>query len=206
MISTRSKILPDIQYCLSVINTNNICYISCYPPGFTVDDTSSYLKLMGLDQDIRKRVIDQLQGFIQGVMNQVEYEREVVREVTIPYYGQIAAGKPLLIEDYLGETIKVPATSIKGPDNYYAVQVKGDSMIEANIFDGDIVILKAQSTAENGQIVAVYVEGEATLKKIYFRKNNIELQPCNCNSKLKPITVNKEEVRLQGLFIEVVRK
>lgn len=110
----------------------------------------------------------------------------------------------MLIEDYLGETIKVPASSLKGPDNYYAVQVKGDSMIEANIFDGDIVILKAQSTAENGQIVAVYVEGEATLKKIYFRKNNIELQPCN--SKLKPITVTKGEVRIQGLFVEVVRK
>jgi len=124
--------------------------------------------------------------------------------VTIPLIGTIAAGEPIeAIEDK--ETIAVPRSRLPKSSEIYALRVAGDSMIDEDINDGDVVIIKKQRVAENGQkVVALLNENEATLKKIYREKGKIRLQPANKN--IKPLYVKPGEVMVQGVLIDVVRK
>lgn len=114
--------------------------------------------------------------------------------------GTIAAGQPIeAVED--AEVLDFDDWQQSG--NNFALRVKGDSMVEAHIEDGDIVILKRQQTATNGQIVAVLDDqNEATLKKFYKEKNKFRLEPCN--SKLKPII--RDKVEIMGILVGVVRR
>jgi repressor LexA len=114
--------------------------------------------------------------------------------------GTIAAGPPIeAVED--AELLDFDDWQYGG-DNF-ALKVKGDSMIEAMIDDGDIVILKRTKTAYNGQIVAVLDDkGEATLKRFYKEKGKFRLEPCN--KKLKPII--RDQVEIMGVLVGVVRR
>jgi len=114
--------------------------------------------------------------------------------------GTIAAGQPIeAVED--AEVINFDDWQYGG--NTFALKVKGDSMIEAHIAEGDVVILKRQQTATNGQIVAVLDDqGEATLKKFYKDKGKFRLEPCN--KKLKPII--RDHVEIMGVLSGVVRR
>ena len=129
-------------------------------------------------------------------------QREIKTALEIPIMGTITAGRPLeTIEDFQG-TITVSNPNIKNPKEYYALRVSGDSMIEEGIFDGDIVIIKKQSVAENGQtVVAVIDDNEATLKKLYKEKDRFRLQPRNPN--MQPLF--RTEVEVRGVVIQVVR-
>ena len=94
--------------------------------------------------------------------------------------GNITAGYPIEAIETGQETITVPSIGLSRNENYYALRVKGESMIEDGIFDGDIVVIKRQSVAENGQtVVAIIDDNEATLKKIYREKDKFRLQPAN---------------------------
>jgi SOS regulatory protein LexA len=124
--------------------------------------------------------------------------------VQIPILGRISAGQPILaVEDR--EIISVPRTNIRGDiRNLYALKVVGQSMIEENINNGDIVVVHSQSTAEDGQkIVALINNEEVTLKKIYLEKKQIRLQPANSN--YPPIIVDPENLVIQGLVIDVIK-
>lgn len=123
-------------------------------------------------------------------------------DVKIPVIGVIAAGFPIeAIENDL-ETVSVGTEFARDKENYYALRVQGESMIDEGIYDGDIVVIKKQSSAENGQtVVAIIDEGEATLKKIYREGNGFRLQPANQN--LLPFYRNEVEVR--GVVIKVIR-
>lgn len=120
--------------------------------------------------------------------------------VNIPFKGYIAAGEPIeVIEEY--ETIPVPR-SLFSTGEVYALGVKGDSMIDEGIFDGDTVIIRKQSTVADGETaVALINNNEVTLKKIFKEKNRIRLQPAN--PKLKPFYV--KEVIIQGKVISTFR-
>ena len=114
--------------------------------------------------------------------------------------GTIAAGQPI-------EAVEQPELLDFDDWQYggetFGLKVSGDSMIEAMIADGDVVILKRQATAVNGQIVAVLDEsGEATLKKFYKEKGKFRLEPCN--KKLKPII--RDSVEVMGVLVGVVRR
>jgi len=121
--------------------------------------------------------------------------------VTIPLLGTIAAGQPIeAIEDK--ETISVQKSLLSKSGEHFALKVRGDSMIEDGISDGDTVIIKKQPTAENGETAVAVLNGnEVTLKKIYKEKNGFRLQPAN--SSLKPFFVKELEVR--GKVISVIR-
>ncbi|MFW5885313.1 MAG: transcriptional repressor LexA [Patescibacteria group bacterium] len=120
----------------------------------------------------------------------------------IPVLGTITAGQPIEAVEVAGRKVPVPKSEIREGQDYYALQVKGDSMIEEGIFDGDIVVIKKQSVAENGQtVVAIIDDNEATLKKIYREKNTYRLQPAN--QSMLPLFRNKVEVR--GVVVKVVR-
>ncbi len=128
-------------------------------------------------------------------------KKEIKTMVEIPIMGKIAAGAPIeAIEDFQ-DTIAVSNPSIKNSRGYYALKVVGDSMIDEGIFDGDIVVIKKQSVAENGQtVVAVIDDNEATLKKLYREKGKFRLQPRNPN--MQPLF--RTEVEIRGVVVQVI--
>jgi repressor LexA len=124
-------------------------------------------------------------------------------EHEIPFVGKIAAGNPIAaIEDSYSK-VSVPATMMGV--NHFALEVDGDSMIEAGILDGDIVVIKKSSTASNNQIVVALVDQEeATLKRIYASGNTVELIPENKDYKTK--VFGPDRVNVQGILVGLVRK
>ena len=104
---------------------------------------------------------------------------EVFRNVVaLPLVGRVAAGTPILAEQNVEETLGLP-TQIVGDSNSFLLTVSGESMIEAGIFDGDIVVVREQSTASNGDIVVAMIDGEATVKTFFREPDRIRLQPQN---------------------------
>lgn len=97
---------------------------------------------------------------------------------TLPLVGRVAAGSPILAEQNIEEQIKLPIALV-GDKNSFLLTVKGDSMIEAGIFDGDIVIVRESSSARNGDIVVAMLEDGATVKTFYQERDCVRLQPQN---------------------------
>ncbi len=142
-------------------------------------------------------------GYITREKNTARSARIQAKErlIAIPFVGFIAAGEPIeAIEQH--EEVAVPSNMISADGEHFALGVKGNSMIDEGIFDGDTVIVKRQNTAENGETVVALINGnEVTLKKIFKEKNRIRLQPANPN--LKPLYV--KNVIIQGKVISVLR-
>lgn len=123
--------------------------------------------------------------------------------VRVPLLGMIAAGQPIeAIQNR--EEIAVPKSKIPVSSEVYALRVVGDSMIEENINDGDIVLVKHQATAENGQrVVALIDNQEATLKKFYQERDHVRLQPAN--KALEPIIIQKDrDIKIQGIVVDII--
>jgi len=134
------------------------------------------------------------------------------RALAIPLLGEIAAGQPIPVptEDAWHavpqETVEVPAEMLPAGVQAYALKVKGNSMIDALVDDGDIVILDSTNTADNGDMVAAWLieRQEATLKKLHRESECIRLQPANRN--MAPIYVDPDKAQVQGRVIAVLRK
>jgi repressor LexA len=133
--------------------------------------------------------------------------------VTVPVIGQIAAGEPIPVpasDSWSGvassDTLEVPPDLIRGKESVYALKVKGLSMIDAFINDGDIVLMQSANRVENGQMAAVWLKSEktVTLKKVYFSQDLIRLQPAN--SQMNPIFCQPDNVEIQGKVIAVIRQ
>jgi repressor LexA len=115
--------------------------------------------------------------------------------------GLVAAGRP--IEPFpVEETIEVPA-SLLGKGEHFVLRVRGDSMVEDGIRDGDYVIVSRRANAQNGQTVVALVRGEATLKRYYAEGTKVRLQPAN--SAMKPMTVEAREIVIQGIVTGLIR-
>ncbi len=131
--------------------------------------------------------------------------------IAIPVIGQIAAGLPIPVpEDMEGaepsEMIELSSELIPdGGANLFALKVKGHSMVDSLINDGDVVLLRHQETCENGDTVAVWLkdEKETTLKKFYYENDRIRLQPANVT--MDPIYTRPDNVEIQGKLVTVVR-
>ncbi len=122
--------------------------------------------------------------------------------IEVPLAGVIAAGQPIEAIESYNETITVPKNEVGKFGKFYALQVAGNSMVDDGIYDGDIVIVRQQSVAENGQtVVAIINDNEATLKKIYREKNRFRLQPANPS--LFPVYTKEVEVR--GVVVKIIR-
>lgn len=121
--------------------------------------------------------------------------------VEIPVVGRVAAGEPILAVENIEDTLLLDKELIRG-EKLFALTIRGNSMIEAGILDGDYVIVKPQTTAENGEIVVALLEDEATVKTFYRESHGkIRLQPAN--SHLKPIIVN--QARILGKVVGLLR-
>ena len=122
--------------------------------------------------------------------------------VTLPVVGNVAAGIPILAEQNITETIPLP-TEIVGDASSFLLKVRGDSMIEIGINDGDFVAVKQQPTANNGDIVVAMVEDGATVKRFFRENGYVRLQPEN--SSMEPIIVT-ENVSIVGKVTAVFRR
>ena len=123
----------------------------------------------------------------------------------IPILGRVPAGKPFLSEENSEGFLTIPGDM--GSGKLFALQVKGDSMIDAGILDGDRVIVKQQGTAENGEIVCALIGAEATLKRFYKKGETITLRPANKN--YSAFVVSQEEpegFRILGKVVGLTRK
>ena len=122
--------------------------------------------------------------------------------VEIPLLGTIAAGEPIEAIETPGETITITDGDVRKSGKLYALRVQGNSMINEGIFDGDIVVLRQQKTADNGDtVVAIIDDNEATLKKLYKEKDRFRLQPSNPT--LFPIY--RKEVEVRGVVVKIIR-
>jgi len=120
----------------------------------------------------------------------------------LPLYGRIAAGTPIEALADQTSTVLLPATLI-GTGEHYALEVAGDSMIDAGIFDGDTAIIQRTSNAQNGEIIVALVDREeATLKRLRRKGNSVALEPANTRYETRIFGPNRVEVqgRLVGLF------
>ena len=150
----------------------------------------------------------QEKGFIKRSWNRsrsVELipARVGTRSVEVPLLGYVAAGAP--IEAIAGaETINVPEDLV-GKRDTYVLRVKGDSMIDEQIRDGDYVIVEDRKTAENGEMVIALVSGsDVTLKKFYREQGRIRLQPAN--PAMQPMLFDPDQIQIQGVVIGVMRR
>jgi len=124
----------------------------------------------------------------------------------VPVLGRVPAGKPLLAEENIEGFVSVAREMASGKE-VFALEVKGDSMVEDGIRDGDYVIIRKQGTAENGDIVCALIAGEATLKRFYKKGKAVTLRPANKD--YSPIVVSQEEpggFRILGKAIGLTRR
>jgi len=196
MLTKRQKQILD--YVTKYIKKNN------YSP--SLEEIKKHFKLSSV-ATVHQHIENlKTEGYLRKIENQprsIELNKTGRSSglVSVPLLGSIAAGEPIeVIEDK--ETIKVPQSQLSKSGEHFALRVSGDSMIDEGIFDGDVVVIRKQPDAENGEtVVALVNDNEVTLKKIYREKNGFRLQPANPN--LKPIFT--KELMIQGKVISVIR-
>jgi len=161
--------------------------------GYLVKDPSKPRALMVVDPEVEKK---------EPVKNSSlsAYDREDIADV--PVIGRVAAGTPILAEQNIEDTFPVPARFVNGGTNYM-LRVRGESMIEAGIMDGDLILVQQQDTASNGEIVVAMIDGfesEATVKTFYNEGTHIRLQPENHT--MSPILVQDVKIlgKVKGVF------
>ena len=132
------------------------------------------------------------------IIRDAEAEREEV--ASVPLLGSVAAGKPLFAEENLQGFVQVPAATL-GASAHFALRVKGDSMKDAGIVDGDVVVVAHQSSADNGDIVVAMVDDAVTLKRFFMEKNRVRLKAEN--AKYPPIFT--QNVRILGKLAFLMR-
>jgi repressor LexA len=131
----------------------------------------------------------------------VDKARSAVSSAGLPLVGQVAAGSPVLADENIEEYVAVPGIA-GGDQGQFVLRVKGDSMINAGILEGDHVIVRKQDTAKNGEIVVALVGEEATVKRFFREQEHVRLQPEN--DAVEPILTR--EVKLLGRVVGVCRR
>lgn len=145
-----------------------------------------------------------LENFLRKVAPDLDLHEVEISLHEIPLLGAVAAGKPIeAIEER--DSLAVPSDMVVGRYKAYALQVKGDSMIDEGIRDGDYIIIQERNEAKNGEtVVALINDHEVTLKKLYIERDQIRLQPAN--SQVEPIIIRNSDVKILGVVCGLIRK
>lgn len=152
---------------------------------------------------VQKGVIKRFEGAVRGIEVIDQKISNHLKGIELPVLGFIAAGQPIMTYTDPDATVNIPASMITGKKRSYVLQVKGDSMIEDGILDGDFVIIEEQTTAIDGDIVVALLEnGLATLKRFFREPNRIRLEPAN--AAMEPIYTT--DVKIQGKCVGVIRR
>ncbi len=150
-----------------------------------------------------KGVIKRFEGAVRGIEVLDQKVSSALQGVELPILGFIAAGQPIMTYTDPDATIKISPSMLSGKKRSYVLQVKGDSMIEDGILDGDYVVIEEQNTANDGDIVVALLEnGLATLKRFFRELDRIRLEPANAN--MAPIYAT--DVKIQGKCVGVIRR
>lgn len=154
-----------------------------------------------------------LAGNLEGADAYLAVEDEPARDLSlafrVPVLGPIAAGAPIQVEpqqrENADEWLELNSSLFRRPTELFALRVQGDSMVDASVLDGDIVVLRHQNKAENGEMVAAWIEdeNETTLKRFYLRGDRVELKPCNPSYPVMEYPATK--VRVTGKVVSVIR-
>ena len=144
---------------------------------------------------------------IEGKLDPNQQEnsgREAINSLELPVMGRIAAGTPIEAISHSSHNVAVPGTMLSNSGNHYALEVKGDSMIDAGINDGDVVVIHEQQQADTGDIVVALIEGqEATLKKLRKKGSSIALEAANPLYETR--VYRDEQVKIQGRLVGLIR-
>jgi repressor LexA len=127
--------------------------------------------------------------------------KSMVKPAGLPLVGQVAAGQPVLAEENIEEYVEIPE-AVGGDQGEYVLRIKGDSMKNAGILEGDLVVVRPQDVAEDGDVVVALVGEEATVKRFFRESDHIRLQPEN--EALEPI--RSKEVRVLGRVVGLLRR
>ncbi len=150
----------------------------------------------------KKGIIRKMSGEVRGIELAEQKIAHTLEGAEVPLFGYIAAGSPIEAIENPGEMINVPSDMV-GKKQTYVLQVRGQSMIEAGILDGDYVVIEKADTANNGEIVVALLENQfATLKRYFKEKDHIRLEPAN--STMSPIRA--KEVTIQGKVVGIIRR
>lgn len=178
-----------------------------YPP--TVREIAAHAGLAGpngakkcLDILERKGIIRRRPGISRGIELCDPARRAAVR--LVPIIGTVRAGEPLLAVEHVDGSIALDASLARG-ENMFFLRVRGDSMIEAHIQDGDLALIRPQSRVEQGEIAAVLVGDEATIKQVFRERTGIRLQPANSAMQSIRIAEGSREVRIIGKVVGIYR-
>ncbi len=156
-----------------------------------------------LNAMVKKGVIKKFEGAVRGIEIVDKKLAEITKGVELPILGFIAAGSPIEPFTDPNATTHVAPGMLSGKKRAFVLQVKGESMIEDGILDGDYVVVEEQNEAKNGDIVVALLEnGLATLKRYYKEATRIKLAPAN--STMQPIYVT--DVKVQGKVVGVIRR
>lgn len=198
MLTKRQKQVLD--YIRNLQNTSGVSP--------SLQELAKYLKLSSLSTVHHHVKTLQDKGYLHKEENKPRtikvYEEEKL--IRVPLVGTIAAGQPIEAFEEGAQNIAVPQAKLQPNNSYFALQVVGQSMIDENIFNGDIILVKQQSTADNGQkVVALIDNHEATLKMFYSERESFRLQPAN--KSMEPIIIKKgeKELTIQGIVVDVIK-
>ena len=204
MDSTREPLTKRQKELLDFIDN----YIQDHGFAPTLDETGRHFGLTSL-ATVHKHLTNlERKGLIRrraGMSRALEVvpRNQTLEGVELPLLGMAAAGAPIdVVLD--NETITVPENLVRRPDSF-ALKVSGESMRDAGILDGDIVVVESRETAESGETVVAVLDGAATIKKMH-RENGgrIRLQPAN--DTMKPILCDEAQVQIRGVVVSLLRK
>jgi repressor LexA len=181
-----------------------------YPP--TVREIAEGLGYKSLNNVRQHLKLIEKKGFLKisgGKARGIDVTRQFGRisdgnGIDVPLVGRVAAGAPVLAEENIEGTVTLDRTLFKG-DGLFTLRVRGESMQDIGVFDGDIAVVKQQQSATNGEVVVAIVEGEATLKRFFKKNDNIVLHAENPNFNDIVITSPKN-VFIAGRLVGVIRK
>lgn len=138
-------------------------------------------------------------GKLKFIKN-LENDRTRAQTVDVPVVGSVACGMPIFAEENIDAMIPVSTQLARPPYKYFLLKAKGDSMNEKGINDGDLVLIRQQTTAQNGEIVVALIDDEASIKEIHYSDEAIILKPRSTNKQHKPIVLTRDFL-VQGIVV-----
>lgn len=152
----------------------------------------------------RKGAIELIPNASRGI-RLLDYEDEDAAESGLPIIGQVAAGSPILAQEHIEDYCQMNAGTFK-PKADYLLRVKGESMQDVGIYDGDLLAVHRASTADNGQIVVARIEDEVTVKRLKVRGHMAYLQPENPEFDVIKVNMKKQPLDIEGIAVGVLRR
>ena len=175
----------------------------------TLEEIGAHFRLSSL-ATVHKHLTNlEMKGAITRKWNlsraiEIPAQRKTVNSLELPLLGQVAAGTPIEAVE-TQDTLTVPVDLVRRPNTAFALRVKGQSMVEEGILDGDYIVVEQRQTAQSGETVVAMVNGEATVKKFFpERGGRVRLQPANVQ--MEPIIARGKDVEIRGVVVAVLRK